>query len=124
MKNIVLSSARTVDRIAFATGWTLVMWMALYPGPLALQIIAMVLFCVYIISLFLCLRANGWSLKAFRRDGESYGGVSSVTWMVALLIARNSSPEVKEIVAGVALAILVFGLLYFGLGRNLSEVKE
>ena len=124
MKNIVLSSARTVNLIAFAAGWILVVWIAMFPGPLALQIVAMTLFCAYLISLFLCLRANGWSLKAFRRDGISGGGMSSVMWMIAFMIAKLSSPEVKEIVAGIALTILIFGLLYFSLGRECVQNQE
>lgn len=124
MKNIVLSSARTVNLIAFATGWLLVVWIAMFPGPLALQIVAMTLFCAYLISLFLCLRANGWSWKVFRRDGISGGGMSSVMWIIAFMIAKLSSPEVKEIVAGIAMAILIFGLLYFSLSTKSIQTEE
>ena len=50
--------------------------------------------------------------------------MSSVMWMIAFMIAKLSSPEVKEIVAGIALAILIFGLLYFSLSTKCIQTEE
>lgn len=116
IRNIKWSAARTMDRLAFATGWMLVMWMAVYPGPLALQIVTAVLFGLFIVSTVLCLKASGWSLRNLYKDGEERNGaLSSVGWMIAFAVASQGSPEVRSVVGGIALAVLVMGLLYLGL---------
>ncbi len=111
----IASSKNAVNISGFALAWTLIMWTASYPGSWAIVSISTLLLCVFLVSLFTCVRTIGFS--GLMGGTKALDMSMGVVWFIALF-SMGFKPELKPLIGSVAQVILVVGLVYKAMTAN------
>lgn len=125
-RNLRKVDVRDVYRLMnFAAEWSLLALMCLWPGPLWIRVLFVIVITLFLCSLVMTFYSSGWSFMSLLDVNRGwFASIAGLLWLILMVVALVVGGEARIVIGEFSPVVLVVGLLYFGVFNRPSVCEQ